>query len=131
MPQGVATTPRAHESTLANLIFVGLNRRVIALDRFTGQEVWVWKAPKGTGFVSVLLDGDRLIVGSSGYVYCLDPVYGQRVWENPLKGYGQGLMSLVSVNGSTQSAAVAAVIASQRAAAAAGASGAVGPSVGI
>ena len=131
MPQGVAVTPRAHESTLADLVFVGLNRRVIALDRFTGQEVWVWKAPKGTGFASGFLDGDRLLVGISGYVYCLDPVYGQRVWENPLKGYGHGLMSLVSVKGSTQSAAVAAVIAGQHAAAAAGASGAVGPSVGI
>ncbi len=98
MPQGVAVTPRAHESTLADLVFVGLNRRVIALDRFTGQEVWVWKSPKGTGFASVFLDGDRLLVGISGYVYCLDPVYGQRVWENPLKGYGHGLMSMASVN---------------------------------
>ncbi len=131
MPEGIAPASRAHESTLADLIFVGLNRRVIALDRFTGQEVWVWKAPKGTGFASVFLDGDRLIVGISGYVYCLDPVYGQPVWENSLKGYGHGLMSLASVNGSTQSAEVAAVIASQRAAAAAGAGGAVGLSVGI
>ncbi len=131
MPDGGAPTRRAHESTRADLSFGGLTSRVSAVDRGTGQEVWVWKSPKGSGFVSVLLDGDRLIVGSGGYIYCLDPVYGQRVWENPLKGYGQGLMSLASVNGSTQSAAVAAVIASQRAAAAAGASGAVGPSVGI
>ena len=109
------------ERTLADMIFVGFNRRVIALDRYTGEIVWDWKAPKGTGFVSLLLDGDRLMASVSGYMYCLDPIYGQVVWANPLKGYGVGTTSLASVHGSTPSGPSAAVIQQQRQAAAAAA----------
>ncbi len=111
------------ERAMANQIFVGLNRRVLALDRYSGEIAWEWKAPKGSGFVSVLLDGDRLVVGISGYVYCLDPVYGQVVWENPLKGKGSGITSLVSVAGASPNAQAAAVIAAQQAAAAGAAAG--------
>ncbi len=111
------------ERAIADLVFVGLNRRVLALDRYTGEIVWEWKAPKGSGFVSLLLDGDRLMAAVTGYVYCLDPLYGQLVWENLLKGYGTGLATMASVNGSSGGAAAAAVIAQQQAAAAAAAAG--------
>ncbi len=103
---------RAHERRIVDLVYVGLNRRVIALDRTDGHVVWEWKASKGSGFVSLLLDGDRLMVGVSGYITCLDPVYGQVVWENPLKGYGSALSTLVSVNGSSGATAAAAAAAS-------------------
>ncbi|MHC4142798.1 MAG: outer membrane protein assembly factor BamB family protein [Planctomycetota bacterium] len=114
------------QRAVADMVFVGLSRKVLALDRFTGEIVWEWKAPKGTGFVSVLLDGDRLIAATGGYLYCLDPVYGQVVWENPLKGKGQGVCSLVSVHGAALSAQAAAVIAQQQAAAAAAGGAAAG-----
>ncbi len=116
----------AQERTMGDLVYVGLNRRVIALDRTDGHVVWEWKASKGSGFVSLLLDGDRLMVGISGYIYCLDPVYGQLVWDNPLKGYGSALCTIVSVNGSSEGAAAAAAIAQQQAAAAASSSAATG-----
>ncbi len=111
------------ERAIADLVFVGLNRRVLALDRYTGEVVWEWKAPKGSGFVSLLLDGDRLMAAVTGYIYCLDPLYGQLVWENLLKGYGTGLATMASVNGSSGGTAAAAVIAQQQAAAAAAAAG--------
>ncbi|MHC4652372.1 MAG: outer membrane protein assembly factor BamB family protein [Planctomycetota bacterium] len=117
------------QRALADMIFVGLSRKVLALDRYTGEIVWEWKAPKGGSFVSVLLDGDRLIAATSGYVYCLDPVYGQLVWENPLKGKGQGICSLVSVHGAALSAQAAAVIPQQQAAAAAAGGAAGGAAV--
>ncbi len=78
--------------------------------------------------MSLLLDGDRLMAGVSGYIYCLDPVYGQVVWENPLKGYGSALCTIVSVNGSSEGAAAA--IAQQQAAAAATASRSAAASAG-
>ena len=111
------------ERTVGDLVYVGLNRKVIALDRYSGQLVWEWKAPRGRGFVSLLLDGDRLVAAVSGYIYCLDPLYGQVVWENPLEGYGMGFTTLASVHGSTatSAAAVAAAVAAQQAAAAAAA----------
>jgi hypothetical protein len=81
--------------------------------------VWEWKSPQGSGFVSLLLDGDRLIASVNGYTYCLDPLYGQQVWANELKGFGVGTPCLVSFHGSSGASAAAAAIAQQQAASAA------------
>ena len=83
------------------LIFVGLNGYAVALDRDTGQIVWSNNRMK-SGYVTMLLDGDRLIVSTNGYIYCLDPLTGDILWNNPMTGYGMGApTSLVSVRGST------------------------------
>ena len=106
---------------IEDLVYVGFNRRVIALDRYTGEKIWDWKAAKGSGFPSILVDGDRLIVSVQGYTTCLEPITGAVVWENELKGFGTGIPSLVSVRGSSsgQSAAAKKSQADQQAAAAA------------
>jgi outer membrane protein assembly factor BamB len=84
---------------LDDLIFVGLNGYALALHRETGEIVWSNNEMKG-GFVTLLLDGDRLIVSTNGYIYCLDPLTGQILWNNPLRGYGVGApTSLTSVRG--------------------------------
>jgi len=115
--------PTASERTIADLVYAAFNRRVIALDRYTGEVVWEWKSPKGMGFITLLLDGDRLIVSVNGYMYCLDPLYGQIVWDNPLRGFGTGITTLASLHGSSGPvASAAAAIAQQQAAAAAAAS---------
>jgi hypothetical protein len=50
--------------------------------------------------VTLLLDGDRLIVSTNGYMYCLDPLTGTILWHNPLSGYGMGApTSVISVRG--------------------------------
>jgi outer membrane protein assembly factor BamB len=101
--------------TIADLVFLAFNKHVIALDRYTGEKVWHWDVPKGGGFVALLLDGDRLIASSQGYTYCLDPLFGQVVWNNPLEGMGLGIPSLVSANAPLNpSAAAAAVVAQQQ-----------------
>src|SRR5437870_11522004 len=83
------------------LIFVGLNGYAAALDRDTGEIVWSNDQMRG-GYVTMLLDGDRLIVSTNGYIYCLDPLTGKIVWHNPMKGYGRGApTSLLSVRGSS------------------------------
>ena len=85
--------------TLDHLIFVGLNGYALALHRETGDIVWSNDQMK-SGYVSLLLDGDRLIVSTNGYIYCLDPLTGQILWNNPLRGYGAGApTALVSVRG--------------------------------
>ena len=87
--------------TIEELIFVGLNGYAIALHRETGEIVWSNSEMK-SGYVTLLLDFDRLIVSTNGYIYCLDPLTGQTLWHNPLKGYGAGApTSLVSVRGQT------------------------------
>lgn len=82
-----------------DLIFVGFNSQVVAVHRDSGESVWSWKAPEGTGYPAVLIDGDRLIVSVQGYTYCLDPMTGEEVWRNPLKGMGVGTPCLASTRG--------------------------------
>ncbi len=110
-----------NERKLDDLVFVGFNARVAALDRYSGNVVWQWKAPKGTGFVSLHLDGDRLIVSVQGYTYCLDPLFGQEVWSNPLKGFGLGIASLASARGANPASHAAGAAARRQAAGAAAA----------
>jgi outer membrane protein assembly factor BamB len=83
--------------TVDQLIFVGLNGYALAFDRDTGEIVWSNRDMKN-GYVSLLLDGDRLIASTNGYIYCLDPFTGEIRWNNPLRGYGMGApTALVSV----------------------------------
>ena len=83
------------------LIFVGLNGYALALDRDNGEIVWSNDQMK-SGYVSLLLDGDRLIASTNGYMYCLDPANGNIIWHNPLRGYGAGApTAIVSVRGRT------------------------------
>lgn len=114
MPHDLSKQP-AVERTAEDLVFVGFNSRVFALDRYTGEEVWKWKSPEGTAsYVGLLLDGDRLIVSVQGYTYCLDPLFGQQVWANPLKGEGTGIPSMTSAraaHGAVAGAAAAAAAA--------------------
>ena len=90
---------------------------MLALDRDTGQLVWC-SEQISPGYVSLLLDGDRLIVSAAGHIYCLDPLTGQTRWQNRLQGHStDGPVSLVSARGQSppilnqQAAAVAAAAA--------------------
>ncbi len=106
--------------TLDQLIFAGLNGYALALNRDTGEIVWSNSEMK-SGYVTLLLDGDRLIVSTNGYMYCLDPLTGRTLWHNPLRGYGSGApTSITSVRGQSSQpvihmAANAAAAASQSA----------------
>lgn len=83
---------------IEQLIFVGFNGYAVALDRDTGEIVW-YNNQMHSGYVTILLDGDRLIVSTNGYMYCLDPYTGRTLWHNPMTGYGTGPASIVSVRG--------------------------------
>ena len=103
---------------IEDLVYVGFNRRVIALDRYTGEKIWDWKAAKGSGFPSILVDGDRLIVSVQGYTTCLEPITGAVVWENELKGYGTCIPSIASIRGNAHGGPAAQAAAEAAAAAA-------------
>lgn len=92
----------------ADLVFVGFNRRVAALERQTGELVWEWKAPNGLSYVSLLLDGEMLIASVNGYMYGLDAATGNERWHNEMKGFGTGVAALVSVNGMSSNPVMAA-----------------------
>ena len=106
--------------TVEQLIFVGLNGYAIALDRDSGEIVWSNNEMK-SGYVTLLLDFDRLIVSTNGYIYCLDPLTGKILWHNPLKGFGMAApTSLVSVRGQTSQTVIEQAAAAAAAAVAAG-----------
>lgn len=83
---------------ISDLIFTGFNKHVAAVHRDTGQLVWQWTAPQ-SGYVTLLLDGDRLIASVNGYLHALDALTGRHLWSNDLPGFGVGVASLASVNG--------------------------------
>jgi outer membrane protein assembly factor BamB len=114
------------KKTVDQLVFQGFNKQVVAVDRYDGSVTWTWKASNGSGLVCLLLDGDRLIASCSGYMWCLDPLTGGEVWEQPLKGMGTGFSTLTSVRGSTTNAPSAASQVAAQHAAAAGAAAAAG-----
>ena len=83
-----------------DLVFVGLNSRVAALNQDTGEIAWEWRAPapRSGGYVSLLLlDDTRLIVSVNGYTYCLDPRTGEQRWYNELSGFGTGVTSIATL----------------------------------
>ena len=84
--------------SVADVLFNAFNGRIAAVHRDTGELLWSWKAPHGTGFVAVLVDGDQLFASVQGYTWCLDPLTGDVVWENLLSGFGFGIPCLATAN---------------------------------
>ncbi len=76
-------------------IYAAFNGRVFALDRRDGSILWRWKTPKGN-FVTLLPDGDQLLVCSDGYLWALRAEDGLCLWSQPFKGEGTGIPFLAS-----------------------------------
>ena len=93
-------------------IYAAFNGRVFALDRRDGSILERWKTPKGN-FVTLLPDGDQLLVCSNGYLWALRAEDGLCLWSQPFKGEGTGIPFLASPrSGSeTQTTAAMAVLA--------------------
>jgi outer membrane protein assembly factor BamB len=79
----------------SELVFVGIGRSAVALNRATGAQVWE-TGLKGYDFVNVVLDGESVFATCCGEIYCLDPLTGKVLWHNPLKGFGTGLATIAT-----------------------------------
>ncbi len=93
--------------TLDEVLFVGFNRRVAALSKHTGEVLWSWKSPSGTGYVSLLVELDRVYASVNGYTYCLDAATGQQLWHNPMDNFGFGVTCLATTTSHTDHAQLA------------------------
>ena len=91
---------------MAQPVFIGINGNVIRLDGSTGDGVWLAEL-KGSGFVNILLDGDRVIATTGGEVFCLDAASGKRIWHNELSGQGFGLAAIATASAAASSATLA------------------------
>lgn len=100
------------------VVYIAFNHRVFALDRRDGTIRWRWKAPKGGDFVTLLPDGDQVIVCSDGYLWALSAEDGKERWFQPFKGEGTGVPVLTSPRataGAEVASAVAEILARARA----------------
>jgi outer membrane protein assembly factor BamB len=82
----------------SELIYVGIEGSVVALNRNTGQQVWATHL-KGYDFVNVMVEDDKIFATAQGEVFCLDPATGDGLWHNRLKGFGIGLATIATGNG--------------------------------
>jgi len=86
-----------------NVLYIGTNRHVAAIDPKTGEEVWRTKLPLSTGaVVTILIQGRRLLVGAGGHLFCLDRGTGEIIWKNdlPKMGYQPVLLAMEGAQGS-------------------------------
>jgi outer membrane protein assembly factor BamB len=87
---------------MTSAIYIGIHGDVIALDRTTGQQLWKTEL-KGTDFVNLMLDNDRVLAATKGEIFCLDAATGQLIWRNDLPGEGRGLVTIATASGSSAS----------------------------
>lgn len=95
-------------------VVIGIGSHAVAINSETGDELWRTKL-KSSSFVTVQLDGSRVLAGAGGELFCLDAKSGAILWHNKLKGLGLGVV----VFAGSPEAAMAAAIQAQRAAVAA------------
>ena len=79
----------------SDLIYIGIKGSVIALNLTTGEQVWSTHL-KGSDFVNVLVEGEKVFATCYGEVFCLDPMSGEGLWHNRLKGLGTGLATIAT-----------------------------------
>src|SRR4029079_12270954 len=111
--------------TQPELLYAGVGRTVIALDRFSGRPVWRVKLPRllGGNISMILPHAGEIFVGRGGYIYCLDRRSGMCLWKRGTSASGN-MFLLAAPGGDTpqqQAAAVHAAMQAQEAGAAAAA----------
>lgn len=81
----------------SELVFIGIKGSVIALNRQTGEQVWLTRL-KGSDFVNVVCQDGVILASGHGEIFCLEPSSGRVLWHNPLKGFGLGLATIALEN---------------------------------
>jgi len=82
----------------SDLVFIGIKGSVVALNRTTGEQVWVTRL-KGSDFVNIVVQNETVLASCYGEIFRLDPLTGNRLWHNPLKGFGMGLATIATEDG--------------------------------
>lgn len=88
-----------------NFIFIGTYGHVAALRKKSGKKVWCTSLPKtGYSVVSILVEDETLFCASGGRVFALDPVTGEILWSNGLRGLGMGGVFITTANSNNSEA---------------------------
>ncbi len=91
------------------MIYGGTRGYVFAIDTHSGEEVWRTKLSTGFFFnaasaedVMILSVGDVIIAGCNGHIWGLSAKDGAELWHNPLRGLGNGPVTLAANGVSVQ-----------------------------
>jgi outer membrane protein assembly factor BamB len=77
------------------LIFVGIYGHVVAISKKTGRKKWQTSLPRaGYEIVSLVSENGRLMAGSKGLLFGIDPRRGEIEWTNRLQGLGYEHLAL-------------------------------------
>ncbi len=111
-----------------DILLLGLKRRVAAISKLDGRELWSTElsGSMGNGFVTVLCDGGHVFAYTGGHLHGLDLQSGQILWQNDLPGYGYGLATLALADGRSAPDAAAVKVMLDQAAASSGAAASAG-----
>ncbi len=74
-------------------LFIGIKGHVVCIQKSDGNERWRTKL-RSSDITSVMVTDDAIIATTGGYLYALNPISGNVLWENPLKGLGMGVSTL-------------------------------------
>lgn len=66
--------------------------KLFCLDYLTGETRWE-AATSASGRTTIVMEPDRIICAKGGYLDCFDP-HGERMWQQPLRGYGVGRIAM-------------------------------------
>ena len=77
----------------SDFLYIGIKGSVVALDRNSGQQVWVTHL-KGSDFVNLLIEDGKIFASCHGEIFCLDSLTGEGLWHNRLKGFGTDLSTM-------------------------------------
>lgn len=105
-----------------NALFIFSNGRVAAIDKKSGEIIWEVKIKeylkRGMNFYygQIFVEDNKVYVGTSGMLLCLNAKDGSMLWKNELKGWGYQFVAMAntgsegSATASAASAATAAAV---------------------
>ena len=74
-------------------LYLGIKGYVVCINKLDGSEKWRTKL-KGSQITTLIVHETELFASAQGYLYALDQQSGRIVWENPLRGLGNGVCTL-------------------------------------
>ncbi len=99
---------------ISKFLFVGVRGYVIAFDQRDGTEIWRTQLATsglslgGSGFTTLLVEGERIFAHAYGELFCLDAATGEQLWSDDLVGLGYGIASMAVVGAAAPPPAVVA-----------------------
>lgn len=91
---------------IEHYIYILSNGRVAAIDKKSGDIKWevkLSKLVKSSGISysigQIVQEGEKLFIGISGIIVCLNAKDGSLIWKNELKGWGYNFVSIANNTG--------------------------------